>query len=194
MFNKKELEEINEKIDSLNNVISGLKDGLKEHKGIYSDDVREKKELLTDIKKLLEELSWGKNTLVLELKKQLESINQTKESFDKELRSFKESHEQLNKKVYDKLSLSVEDQLKELKGNTVNYNDLKSDVQNTILMLNDLKEEVSKFKAISSSIKSKDYELTNHARNLLKMDKEKLELMRKIDTLERLIAMERRRR
>ena len=193
MFNKKEFEEINSKVDSLNNEFSSLKSELKEYKERYSADFEKKKELINEVKKKVEDLSWGNNSIVLELKKQLEAVRQTKEAFDKELRSFKESHENMNKTVFEKVNLSVEEQLKELKGNTVGYNDLKADVQRTILLLNELRDEVNKFKSISQSVKEKDFELTNHARNLLKMDKEKLELMRKIDALERLIAMERRR-
>ena len=42
-------------------------------------------------------------------------------------------------------------------------------------------------------IKKEDFELTKFARNLAEMDKEKLDLMRKIDTLERLVSKIRRR-
>ena len=42
-------------------------------------------------------------------------------------------------------------------------------------------------------IKKEDFELTKYARHLMEADKEKLELMRKIDTLERLVSKIRRR-
>ena len=51
---------------------------------------------------------------------------------------------------------------------------------------------MNKFTEISRNIKQGDFELTKYANKLLEADKEKLELMRKIDTLERLISKMRR--
>ena len=59
--------------------------------------------------------------------------------------------------------------------------------------LNLATEEINKFIEISRSIKEEDFELTKFARHLMDMDREKLELMRKIDTLERLVSKIRRR-
>ena len=51
-----------------------------------------------------------------------------------------------------------------------------------------------KFMEISRNIKAKDFEMEKFAAELLKRDQEKLELMRKIDTLERMLASMQRRR
>ena len=53
-------------------------------------------------------------------------------------------------------------------------------------------EEIGKFVEISKNIRKEDFELTKFARHLLEMDREKLELMRKIDTMERLVSKIRR--
>jgi len=45
---------------------------------------------------------------------------------------------------------------------------------------------------IGRRIKKEDFELSRYANEIWRADKEKLELMRKIDTLERLIAQIRR--
>ena len=53
--------------------------------------------------------------------------------------------------------------------------------------------ELSKFLDISRNIKKEDFELVRHSRNLAEMGREKLELMRKIDNLERMLSKMRRR-
>ena len=45
---------------------------------------------------------------------------------------------------------------------------------------------------IGKNIRKEDFELSRFGNQLMQMDKEKLELMRKIDTLERLISRMRR--
>jgi len=61
-----------------------------------------------------------------------------------------------------------------------------------VAQIKNISTEINKFSDISKNIKKEDYELTKFANQLLDLDKEKLELMRKIDTLERLIAKQRR--
>ncbi len=56
-----------------------------------------------------------------------------------------------------------------------------------------LHTELDKLQVVAASIKQQDFEMTKFAHQLLQMDQHKLELMRKIETLERLVAMERRR-
>ena len=53
-------------------------------------------------------------------------------------------------------------------------------------------KEINKFLAISRNIKEKDFEMTHFARQLREGDREKLELMRKVDTMERLVSRMRR--
>jgi len=58
--------------------------------------------------------------------------------------------------------------------------------------VNNLSSEIEKFTDISKNIRKEDFELTKFARQVLETDREKLELMRRIDTLERLISKTRR--
>ena len=80
-----------------------------------------------------------------------------------------------------------------LKKDAEEYNELRNKVAEILSRLNLTTNEISKFIEISRSIKKEDFELTRFARQLLEMDREKLELMRKIDTLERLVSKIRRR-
>ena len=58
----------------------------------------------------------------------------------------------------------------------------------------DVATEIDKFKEIASQVNKGDFELKKCADELRKGDKEKLELMRKIDNLERLVSKMRQRR
>ena len=80
-----------------------------------------------------------------------------------------------------------------LKKDAEDYNELRKKVAEILSRLNLTSEEINKFIEIGKSIKKEDFELTKFARNLMEMDREKLELMRKIDTLERLVSKIRRR-
>ena len=73
-----------------------------------------------------------------------------------------------------------------------NYNELKENINKITEKVNNLSEEINKFTEISRNIKKEDFELTRFAHQLIEMDKEKLELMQKIDTLERLVSKMRR--
>ena len=55
-----------------------------------------------------------------------------------------------------------------------------------------VRQEIAKLVSLSEKIKEKDFELTKYASRIDSADKEKLELMRRIDTLEKLVSKLRR--
>tara|TARA_Y100000310_G_C20659642_1_gene803988 strand:+ start:186 stop:758 length:573 start_codon:yes stop_codon:yes gene_type:complete len=57
--------------------------------------------------------------------------------------------------------------------------------------LSAMRNDVLKFLAISEKVSETDFELTNYQKTLEMNDKEKLDLLRKIDSLERLVAKQR---
>ena len=124
-------------------------------------------------------------------------IKNLREDFGKELVEFKLLKAQLQKKILDKFEEELQKDLeinrKNLKNDTENYNELRKKVAEILSRLNLTSEEINKFIEISKNIKKEDFELTKFARHLIEMDKGKLDLMRKIDTLERLVSNMRRR-
>ena len=103
---------------------------------------------------------------------------------------------QLQRKILDKFEEELQKDLEvnreALKKDTQDYNELRKKVAEILSRLNMTSEEINKFTEISKSIRKEDFELTKFARHLIDMDREKLELMRKIDTLERLVSKIRR--
>tara|TARA_Y100000310_G_scaffold47896_2_gene44474 strand:- start:11673 stop:12263 length:591 start_codon:yes stop_codon:yes gene_type:complete len=123
-------------------------------------------------------------------------IKNIRHDFEKELFQFKLLKSQLQKKLIEKFEEELDKELKiqidTLKNDSDNYNELKENINKITEKVNNLSEEINKFTEISRNIKKEDFELTRFAHQLIEMDKEKLELMQKIDTLERLVSKMRR--
>ncbi|MBI4143536.1 hypothetical protein HY487_01485 [Candidatus Woesearchaeota archaeon] len=176
---KEDIDAISRNIEGSNKVISELKtelealrSGLAESKKVQDEFLRNFKENLSVIKNL-------------------------REDFAKELVEFKLLKGQLQRKILDKFEEELQKDLEvnreALKKDAEDYNELRKKVAEMLSRLNLTGEEMGKFIEISKGIKKEDFELTKFARQLIDMDREKLELMRKIDTLERLVSKIRRR-
>tara|TARA_Y100000294_G_C8504415_1_gene316146 strand:+ start:282 stop:872 length:591 start_codon:yes stop_codon:yes gene_type:complete len=126
----------------------------------------------------------------------LNIMKNLRHEFEKELFDFKLLRSQMQKKIIEKfeeeLGKELKIQIDTLKNDSNTYNELKENITKITDKVNNLGEEINKFTAISSNIKKEDFELTRFANQLLEMDKEKLEMVRKIDTLERLLSKMRR--
>ena len=187
-------------------MLQRIKDLMKTKEGIdlINRNLEENNKLVSDLKVQLESL---KNDLIETKKEQKEFLHNFKENlyiiknlredFGKELYEFKLLKGQMQKKILEKFEEELQKDLEinreSLKKDTGDYNELRKKVAEILLRLNLTGEEINKFIEISRSIKKEDFELTKFARHLLEMDREKLELIRKIDTLERLVSKIRRR-
>lgn len=182
----KDLMKIREDIDVINK-------NIEENSKIISD-------LKNDLEALRKELNESKaiqQEFLKNFKENVQIIKNLREDFAKELVEFKLLKGQLQKKILDKFEEELQKDLEvnreALKKDIQDYNALRQKVSEILVRLNLTSEEISKFVEISKNIKKEDFELAKFARHLLEMDKEKLELMRKIDTLERLVSNIRRR-
>ena len=176
---KEDLDLINKNVEENNKIISELKSEL------------------TDLKKELTETKNSQRDFLKSFKEDLTVIHNLREDFGKELYEFKLLKGQLQRKILEKFEEELQKDLEvnreSLKKDTNEYNELRSKVAAVLSRLNLTSEEINKFIEISKSIKKEDFELTKFARQVVDMDREKLELMRKIDTLERLVSKIRRR-
>ena len=182
----KDLMKVKEEIDIINK-------NIQENNKIIS-------ELKTELETLRKELSETKSNQQEFLKNFKENVNIIKnlrEDFGKELVEFKLLKAQLQRKILDKFEEELQKDLEvnreALRKDTEDYNGLRKKVTEIVSRLNLTTEEINKFIEISKNIKKEDFELTKFARHLIEMDRDKLELMRKIDTLERLVSKIRRR-
>jgi chromosome segregation ATPase len=181
MFNKKDVEEIKEQLSNLSNKLSSLK----ENSNLQQDF---NKELLN----ALSELKSNQSSYFSEMNKEVEEIVSLKDEFSKSVRTF----ELLHKRIYDQLYTRVHEVLREhtnnLKSTTESYNSTAPKVNEMLKTLDSLNSEISRFKVIAKNIREKDFELVNHQKNLERLDSEKLHLLKKIDSLQRVIGKSRR--
>jgi len=177
-----------------------VKNNLEELRKSVNDNKSASSELKNELELLKKELNETQKTqqeFLGSFRENLTVIKNLREDFGKELYEFKLLKGQLQRKILEKFEEELQKDLEisreSLKKDANEYNELRSKVAAILSRLNLTSEEINKFIEISKNIKKEDFELTKFARHLLEMDKEKLELMRKIDTLERLVSKIRRR-
>lgn len=176
---------------------------IKEEIDVINKNIEENSKLISDLKvelgtlsKELNETKISQQEFLKNLKENLFVIKNLREDFGKEIYEFKLLKAQLQRKILEKFEEELQKDLEinreTLKKDVEDYNELRKKVAEILSRLNLTSEEINKFIEVSKSIKKEDFELTKFARHLLDMDREKLELMRKIDTLERLVSKIRR--
>ena len=179
MRTKEEIDVINKNVEENSKIISDLKTELE------------------SLKKELVETKKTQDEFLKNFKENLFIIKNLREDFGKEIYEFKLLKGQLQRKILEKFEEELQKDLEvnreALNKDVENYNELRKKIAEIVSRLNLTSEEINKFIEISKSIKKEDFELTKFARHLIEMDMEKLDLMRKIDTLERLVSKIRRR-
>ncbi len=184
----KDLMKIKELVDSVNETVSKQNETVEQLNSKVSS-------LNSDIECVKNEFSAFKQEsgeLVLSLKNAVQEIKQTKQDFVAEMNDFKLQRTQMQKKMLERADGELGEHMERLRSDVSRYNDLKTQIDSINSQLNGVQAEIGKFVTISSRIKEKDFELVSFAKQLKSLDDEKLELMRKIDTLERLVSKQRR--
>ena len=149
------------------------------------------------MKKKLEEIDLAEKIRQEKYHAEIKRITECGDSFQKELQEFKTLRRHLQTEIVTKVSTDIKKELEvyilnirkkidELNG----VAESAAETRDTVLAV---KNEIEKFKSIASSIKKEDFALHKHALELKTREKEKLELLRKIDQLERMVAQMRRR-
>lgn len=180
-------------------------------KGLIDENIKkieEEKEVVTELKKetvtLKEEIGKVSGSIfnidrtqqefLEKLNNNIESINQSRAEFDKEIRDFKLQKTNMERNMFERSDTELTKHIERVKTDVNSYNELKREVTAIKDTITRLRSEIEKFTGISKNIKAKDFELEKYAKELSKRDNEKLDLMRKIESLERLIGRERRKK
>ncbi|MBI4738529.1 hypothetical protein HY772_03045 [Candidatus Woesearchaeota archaeon] len=137
------------------------------------------------------------SNIYLEFMEQLNHTKKLNEELKDDIYDFKLLKGQLKTKIVEELSESfrgeIAAQSKKLEADIKVYNALKDELGRVLVEIKGLQEEMNKFRAISSQIKTADFELANYAREVTRMAREKQDLLSRADKLESAIARERRR-
>ncbi|HII65047.1 TPA: hypothetical protein HA280_06040 [Candidatus Woesearchaeota archaeon] len=151
---------------------------------------------MESLKKELGEARALQQEMLSEMRDSLGMFSTIREDLSKEVYDFKLLKAQLQKKLLDKFEEELKQELtlnmEVLRKDISDYEEMKNSVKEMLKKTELVKQEMGKWLDISGSIKAADFELHRFARQLQQADSEKLELMRKIDTLERLVSKMRR--
>lgn len=163
-------------------------------------EIEDIKESLVNIEKGMKEKSerYEKENKVMleEKKKAIDVIKSVGVDFQKELNDFKTLKNKLQTEIVSQVARDIRKEMDiyimNIKQKIDSLNNAAKDIENISSNSAKTMESIDKLRAISSEIKKEDFELVKYAHELHNNDKEKLNLMRKIDVLERLIAKQRR--
>ena len=185
--NKKLLEEANQKVSEVHLNLLSTQSSLQE--------LQQQMQLFQDeFQKIREQ----HKSYAHEFLQHLITIRSTRERFEEELRDVKNLKKMIESNLLNEVKSTLHEQfseaLRRLNMHISNYHDLDAKSSSMKQQLSSLEAEIRKFTGISSKLKEKDFEMERFAKQLLELDSEKLNLLRKIDALERLVAQQRRAR
>jgi len=182
---KQDLDGFSKKIGDQRKDVNNLSNEFKKSK----NEFKELKKEILNVKKSQEDTS-------KELSKIVQEIRKSQESLSSEITDFKLLKGQMTTKIIESMKKEVQesflDSMDMMKTDVKRFNDLRDELLGLKSKLDSIAGEINKFKEISSRIKKEDFEFTKHAKMIISQDNEKLNLMRKIDALQRLVSRERR--
>jgi len=185
----KELMETKEHIDIIKNNLNYTSSSVSELK-------KEITSLKEQLKEHIDEVSHKSDEFFRNFEENMDIIKNVRHDFEKEFFQFKLLKAQMQKKLIEKFEEELDKELKinteKLREDADKYNELKENISEITKKISNLGQEIDKFVGISRNIKKEDFEMTKFAHQLLAMDKEKIELIRKVDTMERLVSKMRR--
>lgn len=184
--------------DALKHVeeIAQLKEEIKKS----SKEIIEAKEsILTYKKQLTEEHAVFKKEhiqLHTESQRAVQRLQHIIPDFEKELATFKTMKSQLQTDAMTRVSADIK---KELQAYIAQVKERMQELQDASVAIKQMSQHTSEILAsmqsvvsLGATIKKQDFELAKYAQTLRHNDKEKLELMKKVDMLERLVSQMRR--
>ncbi len=176
---KEDLENATAEVSSQSTKISQISDDLekikKELNSVHDDIVKTKHE---------------SKDVVSELRKTMKETQKLNEKYSKKIYDISIFEKDVKEMIRDKLDSELKSELmsyfEDFKAGLSCFNEMKEDVSSVIKRTESLSSEIDKFKEIASRIKKEDFQLVNYIRNIRAMEKEKIRLIKKIDSLERL--------
>ena len=181
----KDLMKLKDELDSLNKQLAS-----------HSEMVVSMKTDLQGLKEQMHDFQKQNKAFLTSFQEDTQNIRPLNDDLKKEIYDFGLLKAQLQQRILDKFEQELKNKLnistEKLEKDMQHYTDARRQVEQMAARMNEMGAEVSKLLSISKNIRKEDFELTHFANKLLEMDREKLSLMQKIDTLERLISKLRR--
>ena len=161
-----------------------------------SEAVKEQTEAMAALKREGEDSKAAAAAMAEEIKKSISVAKELQEAIRIDIAELKTLSGHIQGSIKQKISDDMMELTKEVRAKLEGAEKLKHEVAASatavISELSKLKNDITKLSAVAEKIKAEDFELAKFSNQLLAADREKLQLMSKIDMLERLIAKMRR--
>lgn len=184
-------------ISRIKEIVSGSE--MKELQGQLSAmtaAVREQSEGLAAMRKESEELRKSAVEAAAEIGKAVDEAKRLQSELNAGMAELKALSTHIQSSIKQKITDEILGLTREVKAKLEGAERLKAEVAGTAAAVNAelarLKADIARLADVAGKIKAEDFELTKFAHQLQAADNEKLQLMARIDSLERLIAKMRR--
>jgi chromosome segregation ATPase len=182
----KRLSQMNDRIEVYSDEVKGLKE---EIKGVRSG--------ISVLGNEIQELRKAQSDTIEGLGKEISEIRGAREHLRKSVYDFDILKRQLHKEIITKFEAELKKGLVKHTDSLIRcgdeYESVRSRVEGIVKEIGTLTDEMAKLRDISRKIKKEDFEMTGFADKIRSIEGEKLALLRKIDSLERLVSRMRRR-
>lgn len=185
MFSNKELIEIKKELNE-------LKKKFNDDNKTQISETNEIKKELTHIKKELEKLSGKYEQKIPELSEELKKLAKLNNTFESRVNSLKTIEKNIGKEFIDKTEKKINEKFQFLDNINNKYKILEKELKSTTNQISNVNTQIDRLITISKSIKERDFDLVNFARELQKEQKEKIELIKENERIKKAIAHKRR--
>jgi len=146
-----------------------------------------------EVKEQLSELKTHNSKLLAQAKSDVDEMKSLRQSLQQELYDFRLFKKELKKDMLGKAEKEFSEAKDLMEGEVSAFNEAKRKIDLKLNSIDKLDSEIRRLAEVTKNIKAQDFELVRHKKDMDILNKEKLELLRKIDSLERLVARYRRR-
>jgi chromosome segregation ATPase len=131
--------------------------------------------------------------LIGSLQSTLQAAQAMKAELSSNVINLKVLKSQLQSQLMDKVGEELQQLTSQFQGKVDSISRLQEEMMLIAADVNKMREEINRFTTISAHIRNMDFELGNYAQKLRSGEEEKLQLMRQIDSLQRLVSKMRQR-
>lgn len=194
MLGSKKLNEAKQEIQELVEDFSSLKQTVKDLK----DQIKQQNKLLKQQQNIITDLTQSQQESVKQMNELLQTFSGHNSSISSEIHNFKanrlELSEGLSSQFKQQLVKSLSEMENTLKTDTAKVDSLSKDLSTLQSSLKEAKAAILRLTDLSKAVKDSDFTLKEHAKALDKGNNEKLRLLKRIDSLESMLAKMKRNR
>ena len=190
----KDFIEVSNNLEKVDNKLNALHEEAK----FLSRNIEDIKNSLEELQDVVNQTTKTQTKLLKKFNEDIEAIGTIRNSFKEEMFNFKLFKNQLQKELMEKFAEELEKEMEqrkeEIRIDTSKYAVVKEGIEQLSKELTASSAELAKFNEIAKRIKAEDFALVKFTAKIKEIENEKLDLMQKIDTLERLVGKLRRQR